>query len=806
MTASQRTPVYLRIEERTGRDMLRDLLDRIPKEPEDVEGWARQVRQGAWVAQLPRWVRAAARDAEDSPARLHDAVFAAKMVLAGWSKDDWISWMETERERPSTREELLADFERKFDSVPADRPDEYDKAWWEHQRERRANCRASVGLWWMPGSRMEHRADGKTWNGGHIGYALGCGVRSCERCSVAAQWRSVSRYIMAFAAPLRKSGYKLQFVTLTSRQPVSTPTELRRWRKGIGQVLRGMRQGRVTMGIPPGSWRGGLCVVETVRKGDGLQYAHAHLLVVARRWYPYGRALRRAKVGGRGQRQPGLLDLVAEARCGRRARRRLQGIDKPTARQVIHAARFRPSGPDRYTSTGRLSARAAYAAAKVVNRRRAAAGRPPLYAVGAFASPSDRAFRGFDKRGPKWRGKYIRVHDPLQLFGLRELLRRNGCGEVLDVQDVPQETDARGAVLHYLSKVVSYASKVQTTKNRGASVADECERDGRSIHLRCGRLVDGEPVGPVGDMCSVSADPVEVCEPIHRDRCGGVDGNAEFWLDPQVQWVLRGVRRCQPFGDFLKLHAGPTQRGSELNQGEDHRRFFSGVVELEDFESFVDQQMAAGESARAQLRQDRARRAQPWIVPDPATRFELHRLNMERLREWGLFVDLGAYLPWLRQRRRSVFIRPERPELPKQGSTTTTVQKPDSAPSVPDVWHEQLSMLPDRTFDYVTLGRRGRRIRPVATRNLRGPPSLSVGRAIQPLWDGTFSALNAGAARRKPRLKAQGHQDLNPGPADLEITLSPESAGSTYIAETENRPIEGLDGTPRRGQEREAES
>ena len=627
MTATK-SRIYLRIEERSGRDQIRDALADFVRGVDDRAAWSRQLAHACEVAGAPWWVRGEVIQVRERPDLAVNAAWAARMWLAGWNRDDWLAFIAPPETDGLDLAEILAGawppcqdteglgdpFPRKHPAVSVPRPDEpEDGTWWEAQQEGVAGCKATVGLWSV--------------EGGHAAHALGCGVRSCPTCAKSAQWRAVSRYLTGFAAPLDRA-HRLEMTTLTSTRPIATPRDLSRWRRGVAQVCKAMVQGRKTLGIPAGAWKGGLIVVETVRKGDGLQYAHAHLLVVARRWYPFGRSLRRARrehdqgevvdmsrvskkleqarakghpvtlgAAKPGQRRngkgtasvEGLFDLVDRARRRRRHRRRPERVCEA-------GARFDPGGPDRYTPTGRLRLDLADRAAAVINRRRAARGQPPRYAAGPlrWVLPDDRfAHRQRDGHRTnwrphhiRWRGQWIKLRDPRELFGMRELLRRNAIGEVVDVEFVDQKTDAKGAVLNYLSKVQAYAAKVQ---------AD---------------------------------DPTA----------------AAFWSDPQVQWVLKGARRCQPFGCFMKLHAGPTARGAELAPGQDHGRHLFDVVSADYLDVLVNEQIQAAGDERP-LQRRRAERGIPWIVPDPAERYTLHRFNMSRLRQWrharvGKIIDL----------------------------------------------------------------------------------------------------------------------------------------------------------------------
>ena len=504
--------VYIGLAEQSGRDGVRAVLADLPPDLADPRraDWSANAHRWAELAGAPRWVRAEVRQA----ARGGDpdlAAWALAFWLRGWAREDF----DAERTRllgigpprynasegaivstDDTAEELP----RKHDARGPGRADLVDPEWWAEQQAAVEGCRGTIGVF-SPRDRGELH-----------GLELGCGARACPRCSKAAQWRAVSRYLAAFAAPLRTGAYRLEMFTLGSLRPVETPAELRAWRARLGQVCRAMVEGRETCGVVEGAWVGGLVVVETVRREGGAQFAHAHLLIVARRWYAWGLSEER------------LERLCDEA-----------GVD-----------------PDlRRTENGRFRAGAVQAAAAIYNRGRA------------------------------------RPVDPPALLGLREIQRRAGVGQVgqHDFINQPQteridpDGHARRVVVRYLSKVQQYAAKV-------------------------------------GD-------------------------DASFWTDAQIQWTVKGLRRCQPFGAFLRWHAGPTRRGSEVEPGADDPRALVAQVDPDAFREL------------ARERADRELHPYlPPVTPDPADRFEWHRLNRGRIATWAPWAHVGDYLAALEVYRR----------------------------------------------------------------------------------------------------------------------------------------------------------
>lgn len=500
--------VYIGLAEQSGRDGVRAVLARGVPSDEARPEWARSAARWADVAGAPRWVKGELRQAGRG-GDPDTALWAGALWLRGWASDDFDALRpELARSTEPGWSPPWRDLPRKHDARGIPRPDAYPPEWWEQQRGAVDGCRETIGVF-APRDRNELH-----------GLPLGCGARSCPRCSKAAQWRAVSRYLAAFAAPLRTGAYRLEMFTLGSLAPVGTPSELRAWRSRLGAVCRAMTEGRPGCGIEEGSWVGGLVVVETVHRQNGQQFAHAHLLIVARRWYAWGLSEQR-------------LDKLLEQ----------AGVPDD----------------ERRTPGGRLRITALRAAATIYNEGR----RRPV--------------------------------KPEALLGLREVQRRMGVGQVgqHDFLEQPQgeridpDGRARKVVLKYLSKVQQYAAKV----------AD----DGR------------------------------------------------FWSDPQIQWCVKGLRRCQPFGAFMRWHAGPTRRGSEVEKGADDPRALAAIMEPADF---------------AELHREREDREQhPFqarVTPDPAERFEWHRLNRGWIwSEWATWAHVGDYLRALEKWR-----RPAPPALP----------------------------------------------------------------------------------------------------------------------------------------------
>ncbi len=455
------------------------------------------------TAGAPRWVRKHLRNSVD-PQTAVGGLWAARMWMKGWAEEDHDAAKDAGLlHGPQGRwwQGVTAwDIPRKHDGHSDPRADDPPPGWWEERCTAREACRTRLGVF----LRLDEP-------GPAVAKPLGCGERSCPTCSRLAQWRAVSRYTVALAAPLRK-GWKREFYTVGSTETITTPAELAEWRRGLGAVIRGMVEGRESMGIPEGSWAGGLCVVETVPRDGGGVYAHAHLLIIAREWYPWGWSKDR--------------------------------LNKAFDRAGVYR---------RWTETGRPRADAL---------RQAGLGR--------------------------------------EVMGLRELQRRHGVGEVGKHERVREKRDASGVevIARYLAKVQAYMSKIEA---RGEG--------------------------------------------------------AKFWDDPRIQWTMKGVRRCQPFGDLLGTHAGPTKRGWETYPGwTDHRAYIGDAekpIELHG-PTIIDEHFAGGV----------LRPLPDWITTvEPCDRFETHTLNTERIKSWR-WCHQPRFWDWLRKegRRRPRIDRPWKPE------------------------------------------------------------------------------------------------------------------------------------------------
>jgi hypothetical protein len=149
--------------------------------------------------------------------------------------------------------------------------------WWRRQCDRTRECGNSTVLLARPAA------------GGEILAApYRCGARACRSCSCKSMRAAVMRYTSMWALPLRRS-HGLRFVTIGSRERVGTHDELAEWRKGIAKVQAAMRRGVGDCGVPAGAWVGGVTVVEVEPRPAGV-YVHAHICMLARRYYPYGQS------------------------------------------------------------------------------------------------------------------------------------------------------------------------------------------------------------------------------------------------------------------------------------------------------------------------------------------------------------------------------------------------------------------------------------------------------------------------------------------------------------------------------------
>lgn len=113
-----------------------------------------------------------------------------------------------------------------------------------------------------------------------------CNTRACLECTRVRLRRVMDRWAPVFGAPVRK-GYHLAFVTIGSTSPVTTAVQVKRYLRGIGRVVRVMREGSRAFGIPPRSWVAGVRAAEVVPRAVG-GFGHVHLAVVRAAFYPYG--------------------------------------------------------------------------------------------------------------------------------------------------------------------------------------------------------------------------------------------------------------------------------------------------------------------------------------------------------------------------------------------------------------------------------------------------------------------------------------------------------------------------------------
>lgn len=116
--------------------------------------------------------------------------------------------------------------------------------------------------------------------------AMRCRARCCLDCLRKALKATTNRWAPLFAAPVRP-GWRASFVTVGNRQPVRDRGELGRYVRKLGDLLRYMREGLPSCGIAPRSWVAGLRALEVVPRAAG-GFAHAHLLVICRDFWPYG--------------------------------------------------------------------------------------------------------------------------------------------------------------------------------------------------------------------------------------------------------------------------------------------------------------------------------------------------------------------------------------------------------------------------------------------------------------------------------------------------------------------------------------
>jgi len=115
-----------------------------------------------------------------------------------------------------------------------------------------------------------------------------CKARVCFACQRRALRRTLDRWRPLFAVPVLP-GYVVSFVTVTSTRTVETAVDLGRYMKALGRLVYAMREGVPRFGIPPRSWVAGVRMLELVPRASG-GFSHAHLLVVRRAFYPFGKA------------------------------------------------------------------------------------------------------------------------------------------------------------------------------------------------------------------------------------------------------------------------------------------------------------------------------------------------------------------------------------------------------------------------------------------------------------------------------------------------------------------------------------
>lgn len=148
--------------------------------------------------------------------------------------------------------------------------------------------------------------------------AMGCDTRACLKCLRKRLKRTSERWGPLFAA-LPREGYRASFVTLTSTAPVVGRAAVMAYLRRLGRVIRGMREGEPRFGIAARSWVAGLRSLEVVPRPSG-GFAHAHLVVFCRAFWPYGLfSARVEELRAKGER-------VAPADLGFRALCRAAGI------------------------------------------------------------------------------------------------------------------------------------------------------------------------------------------------------------------------------------------------------------------------------------------------------------------------------------------------------------------------------------------------------------------------------------------------------------------------------------------------
>lgn len=145
------------------------------------------------------------------------------------------------------------------------------------------SCGRCGSVWWMEGG------------GGDEARLLPsrCNRRACLECTRRRLRRVIDRWAPLFGAPPRP-GYRLSFVTIGSTRPVRDRADIRRYLRGVGTLLKMMRRGVPSYGIPARAWVAGVRALELLPRERPTEYApgggfgHVHLAVMRSDFYPYG--------------------------------------------------------------------------------------------------------------------------------------------------------------------------------------------------------------------------------------------------------------------------------------------------------------------------------------------------------------------------------------------------------------------------------------------------------------------------------------------------------------------------------------
>lgn len=285
---------------------MRDELAR----PVPADRWGRRIR-AATAHEVARWGGAPSdvaalwgaaldeADSADGPVPYARAASRARAWLDGWSSASW--WWGIEGARDPRRPRpapypapappevageavgWVAPVVRRPRPEPRPLPEDHEERWTRYQLARRQDCGALAVHYRRAAASVVIRRSR-------------CDSRTCLRCARLSLRRAVWRYGGFFAVPLLP-GWCWEFCTLGSLAPVGTRADLARWRRGVGQVLRGMYEGRADLGLARRTWAAALCVCEVTPRDRGA-YAHAHIVAVRRARYPYGWSRARlARVG-----------------------------------------------------------------------------------------------------------------------------------------------------------------------------------------------------------------------------------------------------------------------------------------------------------------------------------------------------------------------------------------------------------------------------------------------------------------------------------------------------------------------------